>query len=78
VAERSPAGAAKTEARMSALLELVRLQPHTGHATRVAGVRRIFLIPYPYLIDYQIEGGDIVVLRFRHTSRDPSQIPGKV
>jgi toxin ParE1/3/4 len=54
IAERSPSGAAKIEARLSAILTLLRLQPHAGLKTRLPAVRRIFLTPYPYLIDYDI------------------------
>jgi plasmid stabilization system protein ParE len=77
VAERSPVGAAHIEARVLAVLAVVRLQPHAGLRTRVSGVRRIFLTPYPYLVDYQIADDEIIVLRFRHTSRNPSSIPGR-
>jgi len=77
IAERSPAGAAKIEARMSAILLLLQIQPHAGARTRIADVRRVFLIPYPYLLDYQIVGDDIIVLRFRHTARNPASIPEK-
>jgi plasmid stabilization system protein ParE len=41
------------------------------------GVRRIFLTPYPYLIDYFVDDDEIVVLRFRHTARNPSSLPTK-
>ena len=77
VAARSPSGAAKIEARLSAIVELVRFQPDAGLKTRVPMVKRVFLTPYPYLIDYQISADEIVVLRFRHTSRNPSRIPGR-
>jgi toxin ParE1/3/4 len=77
VARRSPSGAANIEARMMAILTLVQIQPLAGLRTRVPGVRRIFLTPYPYLIDYQIGDDEITVLRFRHTSRDPASIPGR-
>ena len=77
VAERSPSGAAKIEARISAMLALAQIQPHAGVRTRLSGVRRIFLTPYPYLIEYHAGEDEIVVLRFRHTSRNPSSIPGR-
>lgn len=71
LAERSPSGAAKVEARMDALLALLRLQPHCGARTSLSGVRRVFLTPYPYLIDYVLADDEITVLRFRHTARRP-------
>ncbi|MDP9840563.1 plasmid stabilization system protein ParE [Neorhizobium huautlense] len=29
--------------------------------------------PYPYVIFYRLDGEDVVVTRFRHTSRRPEQ-----
>ena len=75
VAARSPAGAAKIEARLSAIVTLLQLQPDVGLKTHVPGVRRIFLTPYPYLVDYDVGEDEIVVLRFRHTSRRPTRLP---
>ena len=77
VAEPSPSGDAKIEARLRAILALVQIQPQAGVRTRLSGVRRIFLTPHPYLIDYHASDDEIVVLRFRHTSRNPSSIPGR-
>jgi toxin ParE1/3/4 len=57
---------------MMVMLSLLRLQPHTGTKTRIPGIRRVFLTPYPYLIDYYVGDDEIVVLRFRHTSRRPA------
>ena len=77
IAERSPSGAAKIEARLSAILTLIELQPDAGLKTSLPRVRRIFLTPYPYLIDYDVGDEETVVLRFRHTSRNPAWIPGR-
>ena len=71
VAERSPAGAAKVEQRMTTLLALLQQHPLTGIKTRIPGVRRMFLTPHPYLIDYFVADDEIVVQRFRHTARRP-------
>ena len=72
IAERSPRGAAKVEGRMMTILALLQFQPHTGIKTRISGVRRVFLTPYPYLIDYYVGDDEIVVQRFRHTARRPA------
>ena len=71
-AERSPKGAAKVEGRITSVLALLRMHPRAGVMTRVYGVRRVFLAPYPFLIDYDVQGEEIVVQRFRHTARRPS------
>src|SRR5450755_567440 len=46
------ASEAEVEARIAAIVVLLQIQPRAGLITRVSGVRRIFLTPYPYLIDY--------------------------
>ncbi|CAN7257140.1 type II toxin-antitoxin system RelE/ParE family toxin [Pararhizobium sp. LjRoot235] len=71
IAEQSPQGAAKVEARLMIILTLLRHHPHTGSKTPISGVRRIFLTPYPYLIDYYCGNDEIVVQRFRHIARRP-------
>ena len=45
VAEPSPSGDAKIEARLRAILALVQIQPQAGVRTRLSGVRRIFITP---------------------------------
>ena len=71
VAARSPQGAANVEARLGAMLSLIQLQSYVGRRTSIPGVRRVFLTPYPYLIDYYVGEDEIVVQRFRHTARRP-------
>lgn len=71
VAERSPQGAATIERRITELTILLLRHPYTGAKTRIPGVRRIFLTPHPYLIDYFVGDDEIVVQRFRHTARRP-------
>ena len=71
VAARSPQGAAEIEARLRAITALLQLQSLAGRKTSVPGVRRIFLTPYPYLIDYFADDEEIVIQRFRHTARKP-------
>jgi toxin ParE1/3/4 len=77
VSVRSPSGATKIEARIAAITALLQVQPRAGFRTRMSGVRRAFLTPYPYLIDCFVGDHEIVILRFRHTSRNPSSVPGK-
>jgi toxin ParE1/3/4 len=45
--------------------------PKAGQATSRQGVRRVVLTPYPYVIFYRVTAAEIVVMRFRHTSRKP-------
>ena len=63
--------AAKVEARLAARVTLIQLQNFVGRKTTIPGVRRVFLTPYPYLIDYYVGDDEIVIQRFRHTARRP-------
>ena len=78
VQARSPQGAAKIRARLVANLDVLRMQPHAGVKTSIPGVRRLFLVPYPYLIDYFVGDGEIVIQRFRHTARNPAGAPPRL
>ncbi|WP_342151283.1 type II toxin-antitoxin system RelE/ParE family toxin [Methylorubrum sp. SB2] len=71
VQARSPQGAAKIEARLAHLLQRLREHPQLGVRTSVSGVRRLYLVPYPYLVDYVVTDDAIIVQRFRHTARRP-------
>ncbi|MEL6064443.1 MULTISPECIES: type II toxin-antitoxin system RelE/ParE family toxin [unclassified Methylobacterium] len=71
IATQSPQGAAHVEARLTALIAVVRDHPYVGARTSMPGVRRLFLTPYPYLIDYFVGDDEIVVQRFRHAARKP-------
>ena len=71
VAARSPAGASNIERRLAAVVATLTIHPGAGIKTRVASVRRAFLTPYPYAVDYFVGDQQIVVLRFRHTARKP-------
>ncbi len=67
----SPQGAAKVAARLDEILELLKRQPHVGRRTDRAGIRRLTLSPYPYVLFYRVTGADtdIIVLRVLHASR---------
>ena len=71
MASRSLEGAANVEARLAAMVTLLQLQSFVGRKTTIPGVRRVFLTPYPYLIDYYVGDDEIVIQRFRHTARRP-------
>ena len=36
------------------MVTLLQLQSFVGRKTTIPGVRRVFLTPYPYLIDYYV------------------------
>jgi len=71
IAAQSPQGAANVEARLRALIDLLQVRSQIGRKTSLPGVRRIYLTPFPYLMDYYVGDDEIVIQRFRHTSRKP-------
>jgi plasmid stabilization system protein ParE len=50
---------------------MLQEQPLLGRSTSRPGVRRLFVHPYPYLVDYRVTATEIIVMRFRHTARRP-------
>jgi plasmid stabilization system protein ParE len=75
VAERSPQGAAKIQARIRAIADLLLRYPLIGAVTEEPTVRRITTTPYPYLIFYEITREEIIVHAVRHGARNPSDNP---
>jgi toxin ParE1/3/4 len=73
VAERSAQGAVRVRERLLAVVTLLQIHPHAGHATSRAGIRRFGLAPYPYFVDYRVVGDDLIVMRFRHAARRPDE-----
>ncbi len=71
IAERSPRGAALIQERILAMEILLQNHPYAGRATSRPDARRIALTPYPYLVDYLLGGEEIIIMRFRHSSRRP-------
>jgi toxin ParE1/3/4 len=69
VAAKSPQGAARIRDRLVEMAALLEGHPHAGHKTTRPRIRRLVATPYPYLIDYRVAGGEIVILRFRHAAR---------
>ncbi|HZV20548.1 MAG TPA: type II toxin-antitoxin system RelE/ParE family toxin [Hyphomicrobiales bacterium] len=71
IAERSPQGARKVQARIKQIINLIALHPLIGRITDDAEVRRITTSPYPYLIFYEVTDTEIIIRRIRHAARKP-------
>ena len=69
IEDRSPQGAVRVAKRTETVLAVLLDHPNAGQATSRLGVRRVVLAPYPYVIFYRVTADEIVVMRFRHTSR---------
>jgi plasmid stabilization system protein ParE len=71
IAERSPQGARKVQARIQAITALLVQYPHSGQLTSESGLRRIVTPPYPYLIFYEATTEEVVIIGVRHVAREP-------
>ena len=72
IAQRSPQGAKRVEARFRRVVELI--EEHPEAAQKMIGrpsVRRAPLIRYPYLNYYTIDADEVTILRIRHAARRP-------
>ncbi len=77
IAERSPEGARRVQSRIQAITLLLAERPHIGRLTSLSRVRRVSVVPYPYLIFYEFQSDEVVVLAIRHARRHPDSFPGK-
>lgn len=76
IAEHSPQGASRVQARIQAVLDVLANHPQAGARTNDPAIRRMPATPYPYLIFYEIGHNEIIVHAVRHAARDPSGNPG--
>jgi toxin ParE1/3/4 len=76
IAEHSPQGANRVQARIQSVVELLANHPHIGVRTDDPTIRRLTTLPYPYLVFYEVTENEIIVHAVRHAARDPSSMPG--
>lgn len=69
LAERSPQGFERVRQRLLDIVASLQIHPSIGQATNRPGVRRVVLTPYPYVIDYEVDGDRITILIVRHGAR---------
>jgi toxin ParE1/3/4 len=72
IADRSPQGAARIHARIQIVAELLLRHPLAGAATDDLTIRRMTMLPYPYLIFYEATDAEIIIHAVRHGARDLS------
>lgn len=69
LAAQSPRAARGLQERILSVIALLQAHPRGGHVTSKRHIRRFPLGTYPYLLDDEAADEEIVVRRFRHTSR---------
>ncbi len=67
--ERSPQGAARVQAQIKAVTELLLVHPNIGIAASEPGIRRAIANPYPYVILYEPLDDEIIIHSIRHGAR---------
>ena len=67
----SPQGALRVKARMQAIIDRLVRYPESGRLTSKAGLRRVVVWPYPYLIYYKASATEVVIHGVRHSARRP-------
>ena len=72
IGKESPQGARRVRERLQTVTELLIEQPYVGHATDLAGTRRMVVTPFPYVIFYRVTDDAVIIQRVRHTSRNPA------
>lgn len=70
---RSPQGAHNVKQRLQAAIDVLAHQPHSGRLVGKRDLRRVVVIPYPYLIFYRIRPNEIVIHGVRHAARRPAK-----
>lgn len=70
--ERSPSGTQKVQVRLKQVFDLLVSFPKAGSPTDDPEIRRIVVLPHPYLIFYQCAEDEVIVHAVRHAKRDPS------
>jgi toxin ParE1/3/4 len=76
IAEHSPQGATRVNARIESVVRLLLSHPAIGVRTEDPAIRRLITRPYPYLVFYEIAEAEIIMHAIRHAARNPSETPG--
>ena len=66
---QNPKAARGLQERISVVVVLLQTHPLGARETSRRNIRRFPLGTYPYLLDYSVGDDEIVLRRFRHTSR---------
>lgn len=76
IAAHSPQGARRVQTRIQTIIDLLLLHPHLGTRTDDPTIRRMTVLPYPFIIFYEATDAEIIIHAVRHAARDPSGMPG--
>lgn len=73
---KSPQGAVRVKERIRLIIDLLLQHPLIGTPTDDPTIRRMTVSPYPYVVFYEATDNELIIHAVRHTSRNPSSMPG--
>lgn len=73
IAAESPASARTVVGRIKYSIDRLALLPYSGRPSEVEAIRELPVVRYPYIVFYSVDttADEVIILRVRHTSRDP-------
>lgn len=75
--EHSPSGAQNVRRRLQAVIGFIAQYPQAGTQLNGRGMRRIAAVPFPYLVFYRVQDGQVTIIGVRHAARKMSDLPRK-
>jgi toxin ParE1/3/4 len=77
IRDRNPRAAEEVEKRIRASIGQLEMFPFSGRPTDDPSVRMFPIVRYPYLVFYEVAGGEVVIHHIRHGRQEPLD-PGGV
>jgi addiction module RelE/StbE family toxin len=72
---RSPRSARHIRQRIRSAVARLAEHPRLGRQTDDPTIRRLTVVPYPYLVFYEVTDASIIIHAVRHGARDPASMP---
>lgn len=69
IAAESPQGARRVQLRLREAIDLLTEFPLIGQSTTRPGLRRLVVLPYPYVVFYQVRETEVVIIGVRHSAQ---------
>ena len=70
VRQHNPDAAQRVGARIQEAAEMLRFFPYAGRVGRSAGTREWVVRQFPYILVYEVEEGEVVILGVFHGAQD--------
>jgi toxin ParE1/3/4 len=77
IRDRNPHATEEVEKRIRASIGQLEMFPFSGRPTGDPSIRMFPIVRYPYLVFYEVAGGEVVIHHIRHGRRKPLD-PGDV